>query len=244
MHNIQTSANETHSKISFQTTGSETSSRPEIGLKNSKLLEVHDDDDGEYPATINKTEEEDFLFLTDSKSEIVDVEVDNESKSIEDALNCKYCHSDPCKNGNYLTLFKPASIGIIVQYVGKDANLFGKTGFVDYYVNGDLLIKWLDDCSRIKIPMFHLPDETKPDIYFQFKYSCDKTIVGKHEEEFGAIQPIQRGISAANENENDYGCPNCHSDPCRNGQFLLQLLDVYDCSIVERFMIKFLIIAQ
>ena len=43
--------------------------------------------------------------------------------------------------------------------------------------------------------MFHLPDETKPDIYFQFKYSCDKTIVGKHEEEFGAIQPIQRGIS-------------------------------------------------
>ena len=115
---------------------------------------------------------------------------------------------------------------------------------MDCFVNGDLLVKWLEDCSRIKIPMFHLPDETKPDIYFQFKYSCDKTIVGKHEEEFGAIQPIQRGISAANENENDYGCPNCHSDPCRNGQFLLQLLDVYDCSIVERFMIKFLIIAQ
>ena len=58
VHNIQTSANETHSKISFQTTGSETSSRPEIGLKNSKLLEVHDDDDGEYPATINKTAED------------------------------------------------------------------------------------------------------------------------------------------------------------------------------------------
>ena len=175
------------------------------------------------------TEEENVLFLTDPRSKIVNVEVERESKSVvQDNLNCKYCHSNPCRNGSHLFLFKQEFIGIIVKYVGKDDKLSGKTGFVDYYVNGDLLVRWLEDGSRIKIPMFHHPDETKPDIDFQFQFSCDKSLVGIHEEMFGVIQPTQKDFSAPNKIELNYGCPNCHSNPCRSGQYLLHLLDVYE----------------
>ena len=173
VHDIQTSANdnETLSDTSFQTADSngnatkeETSTRSEFDLENTKYFDENDnyDDENSVPITmIEEEDKEDFLFLNDPKSEIFNVEEEKESKSIVDDLKCKYCHSIPCRNGKYLNFFKPAFLGIIVKYIGKDDKLFGKTGFVDYYVNGDLLVKWLDDCSRNKIPICLFNDSLK-----------------------------------------------------------------------------------
>ena len=176
---------------------------------------------------------EDFLFLANPKSEIIDlpddiIDVEDKKDPIKGVpLECPYCSSFPCRTGKYLTHFKSSNIMNIVKYIGKDDQFYGKTGRVEAYVEGDIIVRWLDDNNEERIPMFDHPNKSKPLIYFQFQFSCDKTLSDHHQKIFGFTLPREQEdlISFDRKKLNQF-CSNCNSHPCKDGQFLLRMDDV------------------